>query len=137
MLKLREETTHAKELALCKDKNLQQIKQQILAHSETMGKWVTDYIPDVRKFLSRIAAYRDKKYRAAPTGTTRLLPQFFVFNHQNYFRYLTYHHFEIQALKHNNSSTYEQLKAYGIGASLTGRKFWTIPGDAATDFTIN
>ena len=55
--KLREETAHGNLLALCNDKDFKQIKQQILAHSETMGKWVTDYIRDVSKFLSRIAAY--------------------------------------------------------------------------------
>ena len=58
--KLKEETTYANLLALCKNENFKQIKQQILAHSKTMGKWVTDYIRNVSKFLSRIATYRDK-----------------------------------------------------------------------------
>ena len=53
--KLREETTHANILALCNDENFKQIKQQILTPSGTMGKWVIDYIRDVRKFLSSIA----------------------------------------------------------------------------------
>ena len=35
---------------------------------------------------------------------------------------MTYHHFELHALKHNNFSKYEQLKTYRIGASLTGRR---------------
>ena len=60
MKKLREETTHTNLLAFFNDENFKQIKQQILAHSGTMGKWVTDYISGVSKFLSRIAAYRDK-----------------------------------------------------------------------------
>ena len=58
--KLREKPTHAILLALCSNENFEQIKQQMLGHSRTMGKWVTDYIRGVSKFLLRIAAYRDK-----------------------------------------------------------------------------
>ena len=54
--KLREETTHANLLSLCNGENFKQVKQQILAHSGTMGGWITDYIRDVTKFLSRKAA---------------------------------------------------------------------------------
>ena len=50
-------------LALCNDENFKQIKQEILAHSGTMGKWVTDYIRNVSKFLSKIAVYRDKNIK--------------------------------------------------------------------------
>ena len=55
--KLREETTHGNLLALCNDENFKQIKQQILVNSGTMGKWITDYLRDINKFLSRTAAY--------------------------------------------------------------------------------
>ena len=60
MKKLREVTTHGNLLALYNDENFKQINQRILAHSGTMGKWVTDYIRDVSKFLSKIATYREK-----------------------------------------------------------------------------
>ena len=102
--KLREETTHANLLVLCIDENFMQIKQQILAHSGAMDKWVTDYIRDGSKFLSRIAAYRDKNTELHLQAERELLPLLFAFNHQNYSRYLTYHHFELEAsnpLMHN------------------------------------
>ena len=122
--KPRKETTHGILLVSCNDENLQ-IKQQILAHSGTMDKWVTDKMHDVSKFLSRIAAYRE------------LLPLLFAFNLQNYSRYLTYHHFEFQALKHKHFSAYEQLKIYEMGASLTERKFLNIPEDLVTVVTAS
>ena len=81
-----------------------QIKQQILAHSGAMGKWVTDYIRGGSKFLSRIAAYQDKNTELHLQAERELLPLLFAFNHQNYSRYLTYHHFELEAsnpLMHN------------------------------------
>ena len=84
--KLREKTTHANLLVLCTDENFMQIKQQILAHSGTMGKWVTDYIRDVSKFLSRIAAYRDKNIELDLQAQRELLPLLFAFNHQNNFQ---------------------------------------------------
>ena len=91
-----------------------------------MGKWVTYYIRDVSKFSSRIAAYQDK-------NTEReLLPLLFAFNLQNYSRCMTYHHFELQVLKHKNVSAYEQLKTYRMEVSLNRRKFLTIPGDIVT-----
>ena len=90
-----------------------------------MDKWVTDNMHDVSKFLSRIAAYRE------------LLPLLFAFNLQNYSRYLTYHHFEFQALKHKHFSAYEQLKIYEMGASLTERKFLNIPEDLVTVVTAS
>ena len=102
-----------------------------------MGKWVSDYIHDVSKYLSIIAAYRDKNIELHLQAQQELLPLLFAFNHQNYSRYLTYHHVELQALKHKHFSAYEQLKTYGMGASLTGRKFSTFPGDLVTEVTVN
>ena len=64
-----------------------------------------------------------------PAGTTRVASLLFAFNHQNYSRYLTYHQFELQALKYKNVSAYQQLKTYGMGASIIGRKFLTILGE--------
>ena len=61
----------------------------------------------------------------------------FGFNHQNYSRYLKYYHFELQSLKHNNSSAYKPFKIYRMGASLTRREFSTIPGDLVTEITVN
>ena len=69
-----------------------------------MGKWVTDYILGISSFLSRIAAYRDKNQ-----AQRELLVILFAFSDQNYSRYLTYHHFELQALNYDTSFVYEQL----------------------------
>ena len=69
-----------------------------------MGKWVTDYILGVSSFLSRIAAYRDKNQ-----AQRELFVILLAFSDQNYSRYLTYHHFELQALNYDNSFVYEQL----------------------------
>ena len=66
-----------------------------------------------------------------------LLPLLFAFNHPNYSRYLTYHHFELEGLKETNPSAYQKLEMYGMDASLTGRKFDTIPGDLVTETTVN
>ena len=102
-----------------------------------MDKWVTDYIHNVRKSLSRIAAYQDENIELHLQAQKELLTLLFAFNHQNYSRYLTYHHIELQALKQKFFSAYEQLKTYGIRATLTGRKFSTIPGDLVTEVTVN
>ena len=47
-----------------------------------------------------------------------------------------YHHFELKALKHKNSSAYEQLKTYEMETSLIARKLLTIPGDFVTEVTV-
>ena len=91
---LREETTHGNLLALCNDENFKQIKQQILANSGTMGQWITDYLRDVSKFLSRTAAYWNKNTELHLQAQRDLLQLLFAFNHQNYSRYLKCHHFE-------------------------------------------
>ena len=83
-----------------------------------MDKWVTDYIHNVRKSLSRIAAYQDENIELHLQAQKELLTLLFAFNHQNYSRYLTYHHIELQALKQKFFSAYEQLKTYGIRATL-------------------
>ena len=95
-----------------------------------MDKWVTDSIRDVSKFLSRIAAYRDKNIELYLQAHQELHLLLFAFNRQNYSRYLMYHHFELQALKHSNSS-------YRKGASLTGTKFFTILGDLVAEVNVN
>ena len=102
-----------------------------------MGEWVLEYIRDVSKFLSRIAAYRDKNIELHLQAQEELLPMLFAFNHPNYARYLTYHHYELKSLETNNASAYEQLKTYGMGASLSGKKFSTIPCDLVTEVTVN
>ena len=48
-----------------------------------------------------------------------------------------YYQFVLQALKHNNSSTYEQSKIYRLGISLTRRKISSIPGDLVAEVTVN
>ena len=88
-----------------------------------MGKWITVYICDVSKFLSRTAVYRDENIELHGARTTRDASDIICIQSSKYSRYLTYHHFELQAPKHKNSSAYEQLKTYGMGASLTRRKF--------------
>ena len=137
MKNLRDDPSRANLDALCRDENFKQVKEKILAHTGTMGKWVTEYIRDVSRFLSRIAAYRDKNIELHLQAQEQLLPLLFAFNHQNYARYLTYHHYELQSLQKENPAAYEQLKQYGMGASLSGRKFSTIPGDLVTEVTVN
>ena len=48
-----------------------------------MGKWVTDYIRDVSKFLSRIAAYRDRNIELLLHTQRELLSLLFAFYRQN------------------------------------------------------
>ena len=48
-----------------------------------------------------------------------------------------YHYFELQALKQKTISPYEQSKTCKMGASLTRRKFSTVPGDLVTEVTVN
>ena len=66
-----------------------------------------------------------------------LLPLLLVFNNQNYLRYLTTHHIELTNLLLKNPSAYKDLQICGIGASLSGKKFSTTPGDLITKVTIN
>ena len=135
--KLRENPTHANLVALCSHEKFRLVKENIMAYTGTMGEWISEYIRDVSKFLSRIAAYRDKNIELHLQAQEELLPLLFAFNHQNYARYLTYHHYELKSLEANNASAYEQLKTYGMGASLSGKKFSTIPGDLVTEVTVN
>ena len=102
-----------------------------------MGTWIVEYIRDVCCFLSKIAAYRDKNIDLYLQAQRELLPLLFAFNHSNYSRYLTYHHIELHGLKETYPTAYNQLETYGMGASLTGRKFSTIPGDLVTEATVN
>ena len=81
--KPREEIAHGNLPALCNDEDLKQIKQQIWTYSRTMGKWVTDYIRDVSKFLSRIAAYRDRNIELLLHTQRELLSLLFAFYRQN------------------------------------------------------
>ena len=48
-----------------------------------------------------------------------------------------HHHVELQALKQKEISPYEQSKTCKMGASLTWRKFSTVPGDLVTEVTVN
>ena len=100
--KLREITIHENLLDPCNDEKFKQIKQQILANSWKMAKSVTEYVRNVRKVLSRIAAYQDQNIELKLQAQREFLPLLFAFNNQNYSRYLTYHHFELQALKSKN-----------------------------------
>ena len=96
----REETTHANLLAFCNNENFKRIKQQIFPHSRTMDKWVTNYIGNVSKFLTRIAPNQDKNIELHLQEQREFLPQLIAFNHR----------FELQALEHINSFAYEQLR---------------------------
>ena len=137
LMKLRKDTTY-ENMSVCDDNNILGIKNKLLDHSGTMGSWVTDYLRDISAFLkSKIAAYRDKSMDLHLQAQRDLLPLLFAFNHPNYSRYLTYHHFELEGLKETNPSAYQKLKMYGMGASLTGRKFSTIPADLVTETTVN
>ena len=53
-----------------------------LAHSGTMGKWVTNYIRDVSDFLSRIVGYRNKNIELHLQAQRELLPLLFALHHQ-------------------------------------------------------
>ena len=101
-----------------------------------MGKWVLQYIIDVSALLSQITAHREKNIELHLQAPRDLLPLLFVFNHQNYSRYLTTHHVELTNLPSKNCFAYKDLQIYGIGASLSGKKFSTIPGDLVTEVTI-
>ena len=48
-----------------------------------MGRWLTDHIGDVSKFLSRIAAYQDGNIELHLQAQQELLLLLFAFNHQN------------------------------------------------------
>ena len=121
--KPREEIAHGNLPALCNDEDLKQIKQQIWTYSRTMGKWVTDYIRDVSKFLSRIAVYRDRNIELPLQTQRELLSLLFAFYRQNCSRYLTYHLFELRDLKHINSSAYELLKTCKMWLVQPGENF--------------
>ena len=66
-----------------------------------------------------------------------LLPLLFAFNHQNYARYLTQHHVELTNLSIAKPQAFSDLETIGLGASLSGNTFSTIPGDLVTKVAIN
>ena len=101
-----------------------EIKKNLLNTSGTMGKWILQYITDVGELLSQIIAYREKNKESHLQAQRDLLPLLFAFNHQNYSRYLTTHHVELTNLPSKNPSAYKDLQTYGIGASLSGKKFF-------------
>ena len=66
-----------------------------------------------------------------------LLPLLFAFNHQNYAQYLTQHHVELTNLSIAKPQAFSDLETIGLGASLSGNTFSTIPGDLVTKVAIN
>ena len=101
-----------------------------------MGKWILQYITDMSALLSQIIAYREKT-ELHLQAQRDLLPLLFAFNYQNYSRYLTTHHVELTNVSSKNPYAYKDLQTYDIGASLSGKRFSTIPGDLVTEVTIN
>ena len=102
-----------------------------------MGKWILQCITDVGALLSHITVYREKKNIELHLQVQHdLFPLLFQFNHQNYSRYLTTYNVELTNLPSKNEA-YKELRNYDIGASLSGKKFSTIPGDLVTEVTIN
>ena len=121
----------------------------------TICKWILQYITDLSALLSQITAENIELHLQAQH---RLLPLLFVFNHQNYSRYLTTHHVELTDLPSKHSSAYKDLQIYGIGASwvanntrrcinrftinrkATARRRpirkWNYPFDAENDFVL-
>ena len=89
-----------------------------------MGKWILQFITDVGQLLSQIIAYREKNKESHLQTQRDLLPLLFAFNHQTYSRYLTTHHVALTNLPSKNPSAYKDLQTYGIGASLSGKKFF-------------
>ena len=103
-----------------------------------MGKWILQYITGVSAFLSQITAYREKNIQMHLQAQHDLLALMFEFNHQNDSQYLTTHHVELTNLFPSKiPAAYKNLHTYGLGASLSGKKFSTIPGDLVTEVKIN
>ena len=92
--------------------------------SGTMGKWILQYITDVCALLSQITAYREKNIELHLQAQRDLLPLLFIYNHQNYSRYLTTLYVELTNLPLKNHSAYKDLQTYGIGAGLRRQKFF-------------
>ena len=115
----------------------EKIKKNLLNTSCTMSKWILQYITDVSAFLSQINAYCEKNIGFHLQAQRDLLLLLFAFNYQNYSRYLTTHHVELTNVSSKNPYAYKDLQTYDIGASLSGKRFSTIPGDLVTEVTIN
>ena len=102
--------------------------QWVSGFCNTLQTWVhfcLKSLPIVKKTELHLQAQSD------------LLTLLFAFNYQNYSRYLTTHHVELTNLSSKNPSAYKDLQTYDIGASLSGKRFSTIPGDLVTEVTIN
>ena len=97
----------------------------------------SEYITDVSALQSQITAYREKNIELHLQAQRDLLPLLFAFTHQCYSGYLTTHHVELTNLPSKSPSVYKDFQIYGIGASLSGIKFFTMPGDLGTEVTIN
>ena len=119
MKKLEEKTTHEILLALCNDEDFEQMKQKILTHPVTMCKQIT-YVRSA-SFIKN-----SKISRAAPVGTRRVTSAISICNQLSY-----------KLLNTKFFSANEKLKTYEMEASLTGRKFSSIPGDLVTEVTAN
>ena len=65
-----------------------------------------------------------------------LLRVLFAFSHQNYTRYLNQYHVELTNLSITKPQAFSGLETFDLGASLSGNKFSTIPGDLVTEVTI-
>ena len=61
----------------------EEIKENLLNTSGTMGKWILQYITKVNALLSQITAYREKNIELHLQAQRGLLPLMFALNHQN------------------------------------------------------
>ena len=80
-----------------------------------MGKWILQYITDVSALLSQITAYREKNIELHLQAQRDLLPLLFIYNHQNYSRYLTTLYVELTNLPLKNHSAYKNPKPMVLG----------------------
>ena len=84
---------------------LGEIQKKLLNTSGTMAKWILQHITDVCALLSEITAYSEKNIELHLQAQRDLMPLLFVFNHQNYSRYITTHHVELTKLLSKNPSS--------------------------------
>ena len=67
-----------------------------------------------------------------------LSPLLFPFSHQNYVQYLIQHQdVELTNLSITKPQAFSDLEIFGLGASLSGKKFKLFQGDLVTEVTIN
>lgn len=121
-----------KNVLLNKDFN-ELFKEATTPASGTESKMTIEYLKDVSALFALVSAVREKDFERHMQAERDMLKHCFAFDHINYARYLSFQHVYLRNLERDDHPSIMDLKARGLGGSLSGEKFSNIHGDLITE----